>query len=108
LYRSFWRTTLAIVGRIAQQRVGQLAELDGPLLLLACDASSYMTDTATAVDGGHLVNTLRGQTEPAAMQVVTPPALFRPRRWPAPWARRAHSIGIRCRLAPPGRTQSIG
>lgn len=48
----------AIVARVPQQRVGQLAELDGPLLLLASDLSSYMTGTVIAVDGGHLVNTL--------------------------------------------------
>ena len=48
----------AIVSRIPQQRVGQLAELDGPLLLLASDASSYMTGSVISVDGGHLVNTL--------------------------------------------------
>ncbi|GAC1600503.1 MAG: SDR family oxidoreductase [Ramlibacter sp.] len=48
----------AIVARIPQQRVGRLAELDGPLLLLASDASSYMTGSVIAVDGGHLVNTL--------------------------------------------------
>ncbi len=48
----------AIVARIPQQRVGQLAELDGPLLLLASDASSYMTGSVIAVDGGHLVSTL--------------------------------------------------
>ena len=48
----------AIVARVPQRRVGQLAELDGPLLLLASDASSYMTGTVIAVDGGHLVSTL--------------------------------------------------
>jgi NAD(P)-dependent dehydrogenase (short-subunit alcohol dehydrogenase family) len=48
----------AIVARIPQQRVGQLAELDGPLLLLASDASSYMSGVVIPVDGGHLVNTL--------------------------------------------------
>lgn len=48
----------AIVSRIPQQRLGQLPELDGPLLLLASDASSYMTGCVIAVDGGHLVNTL--------------------------------------------------
>ena len=51
-------TGQAIVARIPQQRVGQLAELDGPLLLLASDASSYMTGAVIPVDGGHLVSTL--------------------------------------------------
>ena len=48
----------AIVARIPQQRVGELRELDGPLLLLASDASTYMTGAVIPVDGGHLVNTL--------------------------------------------------
>jgi NAD(P)-dependent dehydrogenase (short-subunit alcohol dehydrogenase family) len=48
----------AIVARVPQRRVGQLSELDGPLLLLASDASSYMTGVVIPVDGGHLVNTL--------------------------------------------------
>ena len=47
-----------IIARIPQQRVGQLHELDGPLILLASDASAYMTGTVIPVDGGHLVNTL--------------------------------------------------
>lgn len=48
----------AIIARVPQQRVGRLAELDGPLLLLASDASSYMTGAVIPVDGGHLVSTL--------------------------------------------------
>ena len=48
----------AIVARIPQQRVGELGELDGPLLLLGSDASTYMTGAVIPVDGGHLVNTL--------------------------------------------------
>jgi NAD(P)-dependent dehydrogenase (short-subunit alcohol dehydrogenase family) len=48
----------SLIGRIPQRRVGQLNELNGPLLLLASDASAYMTGSIIAVDGGHLVNSL--------------------------------------------------
>jgi NAD(P)-dependent dehydrogenase (short-subunit alcohol dehydrogenase family) len=48
----------AIISRVPMQRVGQQNELDGPLLLLASDASAYMTGAVIPVDGGHLVNTL--------------------------------------------------
>lgn len=48
----------ALVRRIPYRRLGQLADLDGPLLLLCSDASAYMTGTALAVDGGHLVSSL--------------------------------------------------
>jgi NAD(P)-dependent dehydrogenase (short-subunit alcohol dehydrogenase family) len=48
----------ALIARVPQQRVGQLADLDGPLLLLASDASAYMTGAVIPVDGGHLVNSL--------------------------------------------------
>ena len=58
--RGFWSTEAgkALIKRIPQRRLGKLQDLDGPLLLLASDASRYMTGTVLAVDGGHLVNTL--------------------------------------------------
>jgi len=44
--------------RVPMRRLGQLQELDGPLLLLASEASAFMTGSIIAVDGGHLVNPL--------------------------------------------------
>ncbi len=48
----------ALVRRIPQRRLGRLADLDGPLLLLASEHSAYMTGAVVAVDGGHLVSGL--------------------------------------------------
>jgi NAD(P)-dependent dehydrogenase (short-subunit alcohol dehydrogenase family) len=48
----------ALIRRIPQRRLGEARELDGPLLLLASDAGSYMTGSVIAVDGGHLVSGL--------------------------------------------------
>lgn len=48
----------ALVKRIPQRRLGNLEDLDGALLLLASDASRYMTGTVIPVDGGHLLSTL--------------------------------------------------
>jgi NAD(P)-dependent dehydrogenase (short-subunit alcohol dehydrogenase family) len=57
---TFWKSDagLAMIRRIPQRRLGRLDDLDGPLLLLASDASAYMTGSVVAVDGGHLVSTL--------------------------------------------------
>jgi len=60
LTREFLHSDFAdkMVKRIPQRRFGELPELDGPLLLLASDASSYMTGSTISVDGGHLVSVL--------------------------------------------------
>ena len=44
--------------RIAMRRLGEVAELSGPLLLLASDAGSYMTGSTIVVDGGHTLTPL--------------------------------------------------
>jgi NAD(P)-dependent dehydrogenase (short-subunit alcohol dehydrogenase family) len=44
--------------RIPQRRLGETAELAVPLLLLASDASPYMTGTHLVVDGGLSLNPL--------------------------------------------------
>jgi NAD(P)-dependent dehydrogenase (short-subunit alcohol dehydrogenase family) len=44
--------------RIPQRRFGRFEDLDGPLLLLASDASAYMTGSVIEVDGGHLASVL--------------------------------------------------
>jgi NAD(P)-dependent dehydrogenase (short-subunit alcohol dehydrogenase family) len=48
----------AMVKRIPMRRVGQPDDLDGAFLLLATDASRWMTGATIPVDGGHLVSTL--------------------------------------------------
>ncbi|MFA5677819.1 MAG: SDR family NAD(P)-dependent oxidoreductase [Pseudomonas sp.] len=47
-----------IRSKVPMRRLGQLDELDGPLLLLASDAGSFITGTVINVDGGHLNNSL--------------------------------------------------
>ena len=42
-----------IVERIPQRRIGKPADLDGALMLLASDASRFMTGSTILVDGGH-------------------------------------------------------
>ncbi len=60
LNREFLQSTFgqAMVKRVPQRRFGDAHELDGPLLLLASDASSYMTGSVITVDGGHLASAL--------------------------------------------------
>lgn len=44
--------------QIPQRRTGEKEDLDGAFLLLASDASRYMTGSAITVDGGHSSNSL--------------------------------------------------
>ncbi len=39
---------------IPMRRYGEFEDLDGPLLLLASDTSSYMTGSTIVIDGGHI------------------------------------------------------
>lgn len=48
----------ALIRRVPQRRLGRLEELDGALLLFCSGASSYMTGSVLAVDGGHLTSSL--------------------------------------------------
>jgi len=60
LNRDFFASDVGkkLINRIPQRRIGQLAELEGPLLMMCSDAGSYMTGTVLAVDGGHLTSSL--------------------------------------------------
>lgn len=49
---------LAMIKRIPMRRLGTPDDLDGAFLLLATDASRWMTGSCIAVDGGHLVSAL--------------------------------------------------
>lgn len=44
----------SFVKRVPMRRFGAFEDFDGPLLLLASDASAYMTGSTLVVDGGHL------------------------------------------------------
>jgi len=45
----------ALRNRVAMRRFGEFPDLDGALLLLASDASRFMTGSDIVVDGGHLI-----------------------------------------------------
>lgn len=48
----------AMIRRIPTRRLGRPEDLDGAFLLLATEASSWMTGSCLPVDGGHLVSAL--------------------------------------------------
>jgi len=48
----------AMIKRVPMRRIGDVSDLDGPLLLLASDAGRFMTGTEVVADGGHLVSGL--------------------------------------------------
>ncbi|WP_018260787.1 SDR family NAD(P)-dependent oxidoreductase [Methylobacterium sp. WSM2598] len=58
--RDFFATPAgeALVRRIPMRRLGQPEDLDAAFLLLATDASAWMTGVTLPVDGGHLVSGL--------------------------------------------------
>ncbi len=58
--REFFESDVAqkMVARIPFRRLGLKQELDGPLLLLASEAGSYMSGSVIEVDGAHLCSTL--------------------------------------------------
>lgn len=49
-------TGLRLIAKFPMKRLGGMDELDGPLLLLASDAGSFMTGTVIPVDGGALLS----------------------------------------------------
>ncbi|MGI9332574.1 MAG: SDR family NAD(P)-dependent oxidoreductase [Gammaproteobacteria bacterium] len=57
---SFFETPAgeAIIRRIPQRRLGEPSDLDGAMLLLASDASAYMTGSVLTVDGGFVWTSL--------------------------------------------------
>ena len=48
----------AMIRRIPQRRVGDLEDLNGPLLLLASRAGALMTGASLTADGGHVLSSL--------------------------------------------------
>lgn len=47
-----------LIRRVPQRRLGQVRDLDGPLLLLVSDLGGFMTGSELVVDGGHLVTSI--------------------------------------------------
>jgi NAD(P)-dependent dehydrogenase (short-subunit alcohol dehydrogenase family) len=60
LNRDLWASAsgVALIKRIPQRRLGELSDLEAPLLFLASEKSGYVTGSTLVVDGGHLVSSL--------------------------------------------------
>src|SRR5260370_22372439 len=60
LNRDLWTSASggSLIKRIPQRRLGELSDLEAPLLLLASEKSGYITGSTLVVDGGHLVSGL--------------------------------------------------
>jgi NAD(P)-dependent dehydrogenase (short-subunit alcohol dehydrogenase family) len=60
LNQGFWTSSSGaeLIKRIPQRRLGELSDLEAPLLLLASEKSGYITGSTLVVDGGHLVSSL--------------------------------------------------
>lgn len=58
--KDFFKTPAGdrMIARVPQRRIGHTSDLEGPLLLLASDASAFMTGVVLPVDGGHLCASL--------------------------------------------------
>jgi NAD(P)-dependent dehydrogenase (short-subunit alcohol dehydrogenase family) len=48
----------SLIKRIPMRRTGEMSDIDGALLLLASEASAFMTGSIITVDGGHVLNPL--------------------------------------------------
>ncbi|MEZ5892499.1 MAG: SDR family oxidoreductase [Parvularculaceae bacterium] len=60
LTRDYFKTEQgqALIQRVPMKRLGDYKSLNGPLLMLASDDSSFITGSVITVDGGHLLSSL--------------------------------------------------
>jgi gluconate 5-dehydrogenase len=70
-------------GRIPMRRIGQLDDLEGPIVFLASDASRYMTGVVLPLDGG--LTAARGYTPNVPWDAFDPAGRGRPLMPGTPW-----------------------